>query len=286
MKRTVSIPLAPAAALSLGLAAAALQAQTAVPPAFEVASIKPSACGMRPRKVVREGRVEFSNVSLKGIIMPAYKLEYYQVTAPAWMESVCFDIAAKIPEGVPKEQTPAMLQTLLKDRFKLKAHIETKEGATYALVAGKGEPKLKPAAETDEPVPRPLPDGTLPPTGPGVVVMTMDGPASAVIRMRGVTMADVSQNLSRQMSRPVVDETGIAGKYDIDLPVSVGMPDGWLDPVGGPGVAGPPPPPPPPTLGPAAIGKAVEQLGLKLETRRGPVEYLMVDSAQRAPTGN
>jgi uncharacterized protein (TIGR03435 family) len=117
--------------------------------------------------------------------------------------------------------------------------------------------------------------------------MRMDGPASAVISMRGVTMADMSHNLSLRMFRPVVDETGIAGKYDIDLAVSVGMPDGWLDPAPGANVsAGPPPPPPPPTLSPAAIAKAVEQLGLKLETRRGPVAYLVVDSADRVPTGN
>lgn len=278
----------PGIAIALALAAAAVQAQTAAPPlAFEVASIKPSTCGMRPRRDVREGRVDFSNVSLKGIVMPAYKLEYYQVTAPAWMDGVCFDIAARIPEGVAKEQTPAMLQTLLKGRFNLKAHIETREGPTYALVRGKGEPKLKAAAETDESRPQPLPDGTLPPTGPGVVVMMLDGPGSAVIRMRGVTMADVSQNLSRRMSRPVVDETGIAGKYDIDLPVSVGMPDGWLDPPPGAAMGGGPPPPPlPPTLAPAAIAKALEQFGLKLETRRGTVEYLVVDSADRVPTGN
>ncbi len=100
-------------------------------------------------------------------------------------------------------------------------------------------------------------------------------------------MADVSHNLSLQMFRPVVDETGMAGKYDIDLPVSVGMPDGWLDPAPGANMgAGPPPPPPPPTHAPASIAKAVEGLGLKLETRRGLVEYLVVDSADRVPTAN
>jgi uncharacterized protein (TIGR03435 family) len=281
VKRTAAFPL-------LLALAAALQAQTAPPPlAFEVASIKPAAGDGRPRMVVREGRLDFTGVSLKSVAAAAYKLEYFQITAPAWMDNVRFDIAARIPEGVPKERTPAMLQTLLKDRFKLKAHVETKEGTSYALVAGKGEPRLKPAADTDEPAPRPLPDGTLPPTGPGVVTMRMDGPASAVISMRGVTMADMSHNLSLRMFRPVVDETGIAGKYDIDLAVSVGMPDGWLDPAPGANVsAGPPPPPPPPTLSPAAIAKAVEQLGLKLETRRGPVAYLVVDSADRVPTGN
>jgi uncharacterized protein (TIGR03435 family) len=281
VKRTAAFPL-------LLALAAALQAQTAPPPlAFEVASIKPAAGDGRPRMAVHEGRLDFTGVSLRSVIAAAYKLEYIQITAPLWMDTVRFDIAAKIPEGVPKDRAPAMLQTLLKDRFKMKAHVETREGTSYALVAGKGEPKLKPAADTDEPAPPPLPDGTLPPTGPGIVMMRMEGPASAVIRMRGATMAEMSHNLSLQMFRLVVDETGIAGKYDIDLPVSVGMPDGWLDPAPGANMgAGPPPPPPPPTLSPAVIAKAVEQLGLKLETRRGPVAYLVVDSADRVPTGN
>jgi len=232
---------------------------------------------------LREGRVDFLNVSLKGIVMPAYKLEYYQVTAPAWMDGVCFDIAARIPKGVPKEQSPAMLQTLLKDRFHLRAHLETKEEATYALVLGKGEPKLKKTADTDASRPEPLPGGAVPPAGP-VFIMMMEGPDTVVLRMRGVTMAAVSKYVSRTLTRPVVDETGIAGKYDIDLPVSVGMPDGWLNPQGGAGAGTAPPPPP--TLSPAAIGKAVEQLGLKLETRRGPVDRLVVESADRVPTGD
>jgi len=279
--------LKPIAAASLQLVlAAALQAQDAPPPlAFEVASIKPATGDLWSHTDVREGRVDFTGVSLKSIAAAAYKVEYFQVTAPSWMEGVRFDIAAKIPTGVPKEQTPAMLQTLLKDRFHLRARVETKEGTTYALVAGKGRPKLKPKADEDAPPPWSLPDGSLPPAG--AVVMMVDGPTTAVLRMRAVTMAALCHHLSSQLRLPVADETGIEGKYDIDLPVQLGMPDGWLDPPPGANMsAGPPPPPPPPTLAPAALAKAVEQLGLKLEARRGPVEQLVVESADRVPTEN
>ncbi len=274
---TVSLPL---------ILAAALHAQTAPPPpAFEVASIKPATGDLRSRIDVREGRVDFTGVSLQSIAAAAYKLEYFQITSPSWMDFARFDIAAKIPAGVPKEQTPAMLQALLKERFHLRARVETKEGTTYALVARKGRPKLKPAADADVPPPRSLPDGSLPP--PGAVVMMLDGPTTAVLRMRAVTVAALCHHFSLLLRLPVVDETGIEGKYDIDLPVQLGMPDGWLDPPPGANMgAGPPPPPPPPTLTPATLAKAVEQMGLKLETRQGPVEYLVVESADRVPTEN
>ena len=117
--------------------------------------------------------------------------------------------------------------------------------------------------------------------------MTLDGPTAAVLRMRAVTMAAICHHFSLQLRLPVVDETGIQGKYDVDLAVHLGMPDGWLDPPPGANMsAGPPPPPPPPTLAPAMLAKAVEQLGLKLESRRGRVEYLVVESADRVPTEN
>jgi uncharacterized protein (TIGR03435 family) len=114
----------------------------------------------------------------------------------------------------------------------------------------------------------------------------MNGQSEAMVKMRGVTMAGASQFFARNLLHPVADETGIAGTFDIDLPVAVGMPDGWLDPAAGAGAAAPPPPPAPPMLTPAALAKAVETLGLKLETRRGPVEYLVVESADRTPTAN
>jgi uncharacterized protein (TIGR03435 family) len=94
--------------------------------------------------------VDFSNVSLKDIVVQAYKLEAYQVKAPGWMAGKRFNITATIPVDVPREQTPAMLRTLLEDRFKLKVHRETKEESVYGLVVAKGGPKLKKAADAGD----------------------------------------------------------------------------------------------------------------------------------------
>jgi len=89
---------------------------------------------------VHEGRLDFTGVSLRSVNRGCLQTGVLQITAPLWMDTVRFDIAAKIPEGVPKDRAPAMLQTLLKDRFKMKAHVETREGTSYALVAGKANP--------------------------------------------------------------------------------------------------------------------------------------------------
>src|ERR1017187_3777572 len=99
----------------IALASGALWAQTAAPaPVFEVASIKPAVAGTQVRMQASKGRLDFTNVSLKDIVVQAYKLPRDQVKAPDWMDSERFDITAKIPEGVvAKEQVPAMLRALL-----------------------------------------------------------------------------------------------------------------------------------------------------------------------------
>src|SRR5215831_18028755 len=93
------------------------------PPAFEVASIKPAAPQQMGRMMVRmggdAGRVDYANVSLKDVLARAYNLKRYQVSGPSWLDSERYDITAKVPDGVPKEQIPLMLQALLTDRFKM-----------------------------------------------------------------------------------------------------------------------------------------------------------------------
>jgi uncharacterized protein (TIGR03435 family) len=260
------------------LAAGALFAQTAAP-AFEVASIKPSVGGAKAMRAT-QGRLDFSNVSLKEIVIQAYALPPDQVKALDWMGDAHFDIAARIPEGVAaREQVPAMLRALLAERFKLKAHRETKDQAIYALVVAKGGPKLKKAADAVDA--KLGPDGKPRPTGPGIVNMSMNGSTAVHVEMRRTTMPLLAGFLSNQLRRHVVDETGIAGDYDIDLDAPVMEEPGGA--ASGPNAAGPPPPPPVPSM---ALGAAIQKVGLRLESRKGPVEYLVVDSAERAPTAN
>jgi uncharacterized protein (TIGR03435 family) len=265
----------------IALAAGALLAQTAAPaPVFEVASIKPAVAGTPVRMQATKGRLDFSNVSLKDIVAQAYKLPRNQVKAPDWMDGERFDITAKIPEGVvAKEQVPAMLQALLAERFKLKVHRETKEETVYALVVAKGGPKLKKAEDAG--AVKLGSDGKPRPAGPGIVNMSMSGSTTVHVEMRGATMTSLAEFLSNQLRRPVVDETAITGNYDIDLDASVmDQPGGTAS---GPNEAGPPPPPQVPSM---ALGAAIQKLGLKLEPRKGRAEYLIVDSAAKAPAEN
>ena len=127
-------------------------------PTFEVASVKPAEpqTGMGIRVMMRggpgsadPGQITYSNVSLKNVLTIAYAVKGYQISGPKWLDSERFDIVAKIAKGATKEQFQLMLQNLLAERFKLTLHHETKELPMYALVVGKGGPKLKESVEED-----------------------------------------------------------------------------------------------------------------------------------------
>src|SRR5713101_1006738 len=114
---------------------------------FEVASIKPSAqTAQTPTAAglhIDGSMVRYSALSLKLYLGMAYGLKNYQISVPDWMASERWDITAKLPEGSSPKQVPEMLQALLRDRFQMKIHRETKELPVYALILGKGELRLK-----------------------------------------------------------------------------------------------------------------------------------------------
>ena len=114
---------------------------------FEVASIKPSAPGGQGQATaglhIDGAMARYTALSLKLYLGMAYDLKNYQISAPDWMASVRWDITAKLPDGSDLKQIPAMLQALLRDRFQMKMHRETKELPVYALIAGKGGLNLK-----------------------------------------------------------------------------------------------------------------------------------------------
>ncbi len=264
---------------------------------FEVASIKPSA--PMPMGQIRigmsadAGMVRYSNVSLKDIIRTAYRVKDFQVQGPDWLASTRFDIVAKLPDGATREQVPEMLQTLLAERFKLTLHRETKEHNMYALVVGKGGPKLKPAEikpietrNTDGPPPPPPPGG--PGAGPprGAMMIRMDS-GGAHLQTPSATLAALADLISRFTERPVVDMTGIEGQYEFDLafaPETIqGMPGGRMPgpPPGGGEHSSSEAAEPAPT-----IYDSVQRYGLKLEPRKAPMEILTVDHIERTPTEN
>ena len=279
-------------------------------PAFEVASIKPAAPQTPGRMMIRmggdPGRVNYSNVSIKDVIRQAYQVKDYQISGPDWLESQRFDINAKVPDGAPKEQIPQMLQNMLAERFKLSLHREKKELPAYAMVVAKGGPKLKesdPAAQPnfgpDGPPPPPPAAGRggapqFPPGARGMLMMRGPGHLAG----KGLKMGAFSDMLSRFVDRPIVDETGLAGEYDFQLDWTPEPGEGGAFRFGPPGGDGPqqhaagegaPPAgaaPPELAAAPPLQVAIQQQMGLKLDAKKLPIEILVIDHAEKAPTEN
>ncbi len=285
-------------ALLLVAAAYGVFAQSADSPRFDVASIKLNTASVHiGMGVVTNpgGRLtaEFAPVQL--LIRKAYGVQSFQISGgPDWINTDGYDIEAKA-EGNPSErQLLLMLQSLLEDRFKLRVHRETKELPVYALTVAKGGLKLQPPKEgscvSAEPN-APEPSGPPPQRGSGqplhlpcggiVVFFNRPGP-----RMIGgqVSMANVVQSLTNILGRAVMDKTGFTGKFDVHLEFAF---DDALAGLTGPNT----PPfrrqePGPGDLDSPSIFAAIQQqLGLKLESAKGPAEVLVVDHVER-PTEN
>ena len=272
---------------------------------FEVASIKPAA----PQAIAKlqgsvEGgpgthapdRIQFTDMPLKVLIMRAYDEQNFQVSGPSSMDSQRFDIIAKVPAGATKEDARIMLQNLLTDRFKLKLHEGSRETAIYELVVAKGGLKLKEAVQT---VAAPEGEGSppaAPPRGKDGLMRTPHGQigiqatAKGRMRMQGdaATMARLTEVLGMVVGRPVVDKTGLTGTYDVMLDFSPeGMGPGPKGLAPGEGGGNPSEAPRESNDSGDTIFTALqEQLGLKLESRKGPVDLLVVESAEKAPTKN
>jgi uncharacterized protein (TIGR03435 family) len=291
---------------------------------FEVASVKPaepqSAGMMRVRMsggpgTPDPGQLTYTNVSLKNILMNAYAVKGYQLSGPKWLDSERFDIAAKIPIGATKEQFRLMLQNLLAERFKLTLHHETKDLPMYALVVGKGGAKLKESVDDNAtasggapPPPPPPPGGDggpvrmrvgadgMPQLPPGMgkngmMVLMMNGRLRAVGNRQPVSA--LTEMLGNQLGYPVTDATGLKANYDFTLDFA---PDGLNGPMGmlpppppdhdGTGAGGPPMASAPEIGGPTIFTALQEQLGLKLEQRKGPMDLLVIDRLEKVPTEN
>jgi len=267
------------------------------------------------------GRFNATNVAPIMLIRQAYQLQLSQIIgAPGWLESERFDIVAKAPADFVPTQMPLLLRSLLADRFKLVAHNETRELPIYALVKarndGKLGPQLKPAAidcaaiiaargrggppggpggpggPGDFVARGPAPGGAgvpPPPGGPGGVpgpvpfgpgnrppCAQMIGPAS--LNGGGMTMAQLANVLSMRVNRIVVDRTGLSGGFDLDLSWTPDQLPQGLPPVPPPGA------PPLPAIdpnGPSIFTAVQEQLGLRLESTKGPADVLVIDSIER-----
>jgi len=221
------------------------------------------------------GSVALRGVPLKPVLMEAFKVKIEQIEGPSWLETDCFAISAKIPEGAGRDQLPDMLRALLTERFKLVAHTEDRLRSGYALVVDKGGPKCK----EDDPTTNFMGKNAR----PGLTMYGAFGHGA----LKGVmTMATLASNLSRQGYGPVEDATGLTGKYDIELH--------WTpDPALGPravdptaSAATPPGADIPAPEGPSLLTALRESLGLRLERRNVQVQFVVIDHIERIPTEN
>ena len=231
-----------------------LLAQSQVQPAFDAASIKPTAhgkanpdaTGYSDVAVVDPGRFRAQNSTLDELIRFAWSLKDNEVSGPVWLNdsAIAFDIAATAPSTTSNEQMRVMLRTLLTDRFKLAAHQETRMLSGYELVVVKKGPRLIPAN----------------PQGHRSI-----GSSGGKIVATKVTVARFADYLATDLKMPVVDKTGIVGDFDITMQYS-------RDPDA--------------NSGPSVFTALQDELGLKLEAAKVPVEILVVDHVEKLPIAN
>ncbi|HUA92219.1 MAG TPA: TIGR03435 family protein [Terracidiphilus sp.] len=314
---------------------AALAETQPAAPAFDVATVKPSApldmaklradaqAGKMPHlgPFVEGSRAEYLYMTPKQLLAIAYHVKEYQISGPDWLSDEHFDIEATLPDGTNRDDVPAMLQSLLKERFKLAAHKSTEEHKVLALVVAKGGPKLKevpapPALDLNAPL-KPGEQQMDGPDGPvrimrnpdrtttfnlgarGIVTNRINTQAQSLdIESNGVTLSGFADILTRvlqlgnQGGPQVVDQTGLKGYYEITTEIS------FADLMSGMRGfnRGAPPSNSDANANPAAAASdpsgeptvfaSVEKLGLKLEERKAPVEQLVIDHMEKTPTEN
>jgi uncharacterized protein (TIGR03435 family) len=257
-------------AISALLAAYGMFAQSpAIRPAFdafEVATIKPTGPDPRGRFIRMQSAHQLvaKNHALKTLIAAAYNLSPQAISGgPAWVDSDHYDILAKTPGEIRPnlDEQMSMLRKLLADRFKLTFHRERKDLSIYALTVAKGGSKLKESTLSADAFPE----------GPPPLIFVLS-PQGVSLPGRNATMAELASVIQRAaLDRPVVDKTGLSGRYDFTLEWT---PDETQ--FGGQG-----PRENPESTKPGLFAAIQQQLGLRLEATKGPVEVLVIDKVER-----
>lgn len=250
------------------LPASAVAAQSARSE-FDVSSVKPNKTNCCFSAGANNGQAGAKDSTLKALISLAYKVQEFQIVGgPGWIGSDRFDVQGRTEDKTADpDQLRLMMRSLLADRFKLKLHSETRQVPVYALVVAKGGPKIKLAADQTSP-------DVNGPSKPGA------GPNHGAIKFGRGSMAGNAANfsllvrfLSQRLDRPVVDHTGLSGRYDFLLQWTPEVGEAKVDPGGNPLPGGD-------TTGPSIFSAIQEQLGLRLESTKGPVELLVIDSVE------
>jgi bla regulator protein BlaR1 len=250
---------------------------------FEVVSIKPfdASGGAMPRSETKGNRYASSGLPLWWLVAQAFRAPLDRdrlVGLPEWINTERYAIAGTIPDGVPVSALPVLMTNLLKDRFRMVAHTETREMPVYNLVLARNDRRLGPSLKETSaecraamvallaapqrgasPPTAPTASGACPPPGLNVGLLSQGG----------IQMAVLAQSLTQLVGgRPVIDRTGLTDYYDYTLK--------WMPEPG----IGPPGPPVDPDA-PSVFTAVQEQLGLKLESARGPVEVVVIDRLEK-----
>jgi uncharacterized protein (TIGR03435 family) len=267
-------------------------AQTApAKPEFDAASIKASPPPEQGRGIrvgcdggpgtKDPGLFTCINTNALNLVTRAYSIENYRVAGLGYTRDM-FDITARVPEGTTKEEFAMMLQNLLADRFHLAVHHEIREIEKYDLVVAKNGPKFKngvePAPEKPDATPVPFrmtadKEGypAMAPGRPGMAMMN----GKARMYQPKMTMEKLAQQVGFQVGKPVTDATGLAGEFEIGLY--------WASDTQ---LSAKPDATDPADSGPTLPQALQDQLGLRLEQKKGPVDFLVVDHIDKMPTAN
>jgi uncharacterized protein (TIGR03435 family) len=240
-------------------------AQVTAPAQFEVASVKliPGPVGFHNTILnMAHGSVHLDYAALRQITGLAYGIQRVRVVGgPEWMDSDLYRVEAKAENSdISREQVQAMLQALLQERFKLAVHHETRQLPVYTLVVDKGGSKLRESKE------------------PGRPLVSMGAPETGQFGGRplvfhNMSLAGLVNTVANVLGTPVIDQTGLKGSYDFTLEWSTARPLPESDVSGVPRAT---------PVGPSIIDAVREQLGLKMEEKKGPVDVLFVDHAEKA----
>jgi uncharacterized protein (TIGR03435 family) len=233
-------------------------------PVFEVASVRVSQLAKsggegatREGLELSPGSLRMHNISLRSAIRWAYGVMDFQISGPGWLAAERYDIVAKAPDSKGADRMRPMLQALLAERFRMAVHRETKDLPLYALLVGKKGPKMEPAKAG----------------GPAAM-----RPNGGALEFRNTSMPELAERLTTRpfrMDRPVIDQTGLPGAFDFTLKLAGGGAELKS------------------TLEQAELQQdtslfrgALQDLGLRLEARKGPVEIVVVDRSEKVPLEN
>ena len=252
-------------------------------PAFDVISVKPDSTNGGMMRIMFTGDgLSVTNLPVHMLITEGYQLNDDEIFGePAWARTDRFDMEAKVAgpdaatlKNLTFDQRRTMFQQVLTDRFKMTAHRETRQLPVYILVVTNGGPKFKESVVAAPTSANPCPERAQFWVGPGSVTAT------------NTKLPFMLQFLSRQLGRTIIDQTGLTGNYDFKLQWNQERPSG-LPPGAAPGFAPPgaAPASPDADAGPSIFTALEEQLGLKLESSKGPVNVLVIDHIEK-PSAN